>query len=153
MTSNDQYQLRTYRSILRGSEDPWLCVPDFGQVCLYRMCLVYAPTHESPQFGDVHTVTQYRQSNVRFGYLAALSDNISSMTALGWKADVKAARGLLPISAQIVHIRGKRSIYKKGMLRPCSPESTLKPCWWTIRRPTPKRQPSAHLTRTRRGYC
>jgi hypothetical protein len=20
----------------KGSEDPWLCVPDFGQVCLYR---------------------------------------------------------------------------------------------------------------------
>ena len=29
----------SWRSRMRrgGGEDPWLCVPDFGQVCLYRI--------------------------------------------------------------------------------------------------------------------
>ena len=60
--------------LLGGSEDPWLCVSDFGQVCLYR--------NNSRTRGKLVNSGIYLAANVRFGSVAALPDEFNPMTAL-----------------------------------------------------------------------
>jgi hypothetical protein len=79
--------------LLGGSEDPWLCVPDFGQVCLLSdVTKFYALIGKSRQFGVVPKSgvgLSSEKRNVRIGSLADLLSDITLMSAFERIADTK----------------------------------------------------------------
>ncbi len=74
--------------LLGGSEDPWLSVPVFRRVWLYRLlCFLYTPSRWTSPIVNIIWFSQ-ADGNVAFGSLAASQDSIIPTAAIGGKADV-----------------------------------------------------------------
>ena len=73
--------------LLGGSEDPWLCVPDFGQVCLCRLFVVVPLILRVARQVLIVNITRLVQATGNVGYGSAADPQKSSTPGAAFERD------------------------------------------------------------------